>query len=106
MCPLPLANDVQAEHLLQHLAVVGAVGECSSALLHLPWPDPHSLVCVLSPSELVVSAQSLAQMPPPSLLPRSRPNVGDSLIHQRADSRSKKNYNPEAYGTKTTFTER
>ena len=30
----------------------------------------------------------------------------DSLIHQRADSRSKKNYNPEACGTKTTFTER
>ena len=30
----------------------------------------------------------------------------DSLIHQRAHSRSKKNYNPEACGTKTTFTER
>ena len=29
-----------------------------------------------------------------------------SLIHQRADSRSKKNYNPAACGTKTTFTER
>ena len=27
----------------------------------------------------------------------------DSLIHQRADSRSK-NYNPAACGTKTTFT--
>ena len=30
----------------------------------------------------------------------------DILIHQRADSRSKKNYNPAACGTKTTFTER
>ena len=30
----------------------------------------------------------------------------DSLNHQRADSRSKKNYNPAACGTKTTFTER
>ena len=30
----------------------------------------------------------------------------DSLIHQRADSRSKKNYSPAACGTKTTFTER
>ena len=30
----------------------------------------------------------------------------DSLSHQRADSRSKKNYNPAACGTKTTFTER
>ena len=30
----------------------------------------------------------------------------DSLIHQRADSRSKKNYNPAACGMKTTFTER
>ena len=30
----------------------------------------------------------------------------DSLIHQRTDSRSKKNYNPAACGTKTTFTER
>ena len=30
----------------------------------------------------------------------------ESLIHQRADSRSKKNYNRAAYGTKTTFTER
>ena len=30
----------------------------------------------------------------------------DSLIHQRADSRSKKNYNPAARATKTTFTER
>ena len=30
----------------------------------------------------------------------------DSLIHQRADSRSKKNYNRAACGTKTTFTER
>ena len=30
----------------------------------------------------------------------------DSFIHQRADSRSKKNYNPAACGTKTTFTER
>ena len=29
-----------------------------------------------------------------------------SLNHQRADSRSKKNYNPAACGTKTTFTER
>ena len=33
-------------------------------------------------------------------------NLLDSLIHQREDSRSKKNYNPEACGTKTTFTER
>ena len=31
---------------------------------------------------------------------------GDSLIHQRAESRSKKNYNPAAYGMKTTITER
>ena len=30
----------------------------------------------------------------------------DSLIHQRADSRSKKNYNPAACGIKSTFTER
>ena len=30
----------------------------------------------------------------------------DSLIYQRADSRSKKNYNPAACGMKTTFTER
>ena len=30
----------------------------------------------------------------------------DRLIHQRADSRSKKNYNPTACGRKTTFTER
>ena len=30
----------------------------------------------------------------------------DSLIHQRADSRTKKNYNPAACGMKTTFTER
>ena len=30
----------------------------------------------------------------------------DSLNHQRADSRSKKNYNLAACGTKTTFTER
>ena len=30
----------------------------------------------------------------------------DSLIHQRADSRSKKNCNPAACGMKTTFTER
>ena len=30
----------------------------------------------------------------------------DSLIHQRADSRSKKNYSPAACGMKTTFTER
>ena len=29
----------------------------------------------------------------------------DSLIHQRADSRSKKNYSTAACGTKTTFTE-
>ena len=29
-----------------------------------------------------------------------------SLTHQRADSGSKKNYNPAACGTKTTFTER
>ena len=29
----------------------------------------------------------------------------DSLIHQRADSRSKKNYNPAACGIKITFTE-
>ena len=33
-------------------------------------------------------------------------NLLDSLIHQGADSRSKKNYNPAACGTKTTFTER
>ena len=30
----------------------------------------------------------------------------DNLIHQRADSRGKKNYNPAACGTKTTFPER
>ena len=30
----------------------------------------------------------------------------DSLIHQRADSRGKKNYNPAACGIKITFTER
>ena len=30
----------------------------------------------------------------------------DSLNHQRADSRSKKNYNPAACGPKTTVTER
>ena len=30
----------------------------------------------------------------------------DSLIHQRADSRSNKNYSPAACGMKTTFTER
>ena len=30
----------------------------------------------------------------------------DSLIHQRVESRSKKNYNPAACGMKTTFTER
>ena len=30
----------------------------------------------------------------------------DSLIHHRADSRSKKNYNPAACGIKITFTER
>ena len=30
----------------------------------------------------------------------------DSLLHQRAESRSKKNYNPAACGTKTTFMER
>ena len=30
----------------------------------------------------------------------------DILNHQRADSRSKKNYNPAACGPKTTFTER
>ena len=30
----------------------------------------------------------------------------DNLIHQRADSRSKKNYNAAACGIKTTFTER
>ena len=30
----------------------------------------------------------------------------DNLNHQRADNRSKKNYNPAACGTKTTFTER
>ena len=30
----------------------------------------------------------------------------DSLNHQRVDSRSKKNYNLAACGTKTTFTER
>ena len=30
----------------------------------------------------------------------------DSLIHERADSRSKNNYNPAACGTKTTFTEK
>ena len=44
------------------------------------------------------------------------PNIGapqslqssllDRLNHQRADSRSKKNYNPAACGRKTTFTER
>ena len=33
-------------------------------------------------------------------------SLSDSLIHQRADSRSKKNYNPAACGTKTIFTER
>ena len=30
----------------------------------------------------------------------------DSLNHQRADNRSKKNYNPAACGPKTTVTER
>ena len=30
----------------------------------------------------------------------------NSLNHQRADSRSKKNYKPAVCGTKTTFTER
>ena len=33
-------------------------------------------------------------------------NLLDSLIHQRADSRSKKNYSPAAYGQKTTFTDK
>ena len=33
-------------------------------------------------------------------------NLLGSLIHQRADSRSKKNYNPAGYGRKTTSTER
>ena len=33
-------------------------------------------------------------------------SILDSVNHQRADSRSKKNYKPAACGTKTTFTER
>ena len=28
------------------------------------------------------------------------------MLDQRADTRSKKNYNPAAWGSKTTFTER
>ena len=46
-------------------------------------------------------------------LPTTRPSHREtctsllgSLIHQRADSRSRKNYNPAACGTKTIFTER
>ena len=44
--------------------------------------------------------QSNSQLYPPPV-----PSLLDSLIHHRADSRSK-NYNPAACGTKTTFTER
>ena len=48
--------------------------------------------------------QSNSQLyPPPQSFPSS---LLDSLIYQRADSRSKKNYNPAACGTKTTFRER
>ena len=47
--------------------------------------------------------QSNSQLYPPPV-PPIKPL--DSLIHQRAESRSKKNYNPAAWGTKTTFTER
>ena len=51
--------------------------------------------------------QSNTQLYPPSVLPHQETctRLLDSLIHQRADNRSKKNYNPAAWGTKTTFTE-
>ena len=52
--------------------------------------------------------QSNAQLYPPPVPPHQEActSLLDSLIHQRADSRSKKNYKTAACGTKTTFTER
>ena len=68
------------------------------------------------PHPSAVKRISFTELHPPeqqSALPTTSPShqekcisLLDSLIHQRADSRSKKNYNHAACGTKTTFTER
>ena len=64
-----------------------------------PHPSTFKWIKVLVSSDPPATVSSTHhQSLPSSLL--------DSLNHQRADSRSKKNYNPAACGTKTTFTER
>ena len=52
---------------------------------------------IVSCQEIGIKSESSESLPS-SLL--------DSLNHQRADNRSKKNYNPAACGPKTTVTER
>ena len=69
-----------------------------------PHPSADKQIKVLLSS----AHQSNTQFYPPPVPPirKLAQDLLDSLIHQRADSRSKENYNPAASGTKTTFTER
>ena len=70
----------------------------------------------LSPTHQQVSILSFTELCPPEqhpALPTTSPShqeactsLLDSLIHQRTDGRSKKNYIPAACGTKTTLVER
>ena len=65
---------------------------------------------------ILFKVTSLTELCPPEqqpALPTTSPShqeactsLLDSLIHQRADSRSKKNYNTAVCGTKTPFKER
>ena len=67
-----------------------------------PHPSVDKWIKVLLSS----AQQSKSQLYPPPLPPirkLAHTRLLDSLVHQRADSRSKKNYNPAACGTKTTF---
>ena len=122
------------EGLLQRQGVAVAhsgdkdTGSRSSGKYSLAWALPESTI---SPTkEIVASSDGLPQAKQPTgrepspthqqtsrlkfywVLPTTSPShqeactsLLDSLIHQRADSRSKKNYSTAACGTKTTFTE-
>ena len=78
---------------------MGASGKTTNREGTQPHPSTVKWIKVLQSSHHHSNSQLYHhQSLPSSLL--------DSLNHQRADSRSKKNYNPAACGTKTTFTER